>query len=82
MDTTPKDTSSRSPRGALLSWRDLLVTSSQATFIAVLSASIAFAFAEPGRHGYPILIIGLPSFVIGPAVLIGYFLWSWAGRAG
>ncbi|CAN5817055.1 hypothetical protein BH20CHL5_BH20CHL5_09470 [soil metagenome] len=61
----------------------MVVTASQALLIAVLIASIAFAFAfpEPGRHGFPILIIGLPSFVIGPALIIGYFFWI-LGRTG
>ncbi len=57
------------------------MTASQALLIAVLAASIAFAFAEPGRHGFPILIIGLPAFVIGPALIIGYFFWM-LGRTG
>ncbi len=59
----------------------MAVTASQALLIAVLAASIAFAFAEPGRHGFPILIIGLPAFVIGPALIIGYFFWM-LGRTG
>ncbi|MBA3851575.1 MAG: hypothetical protein H0X59_04310 [Chloroflexi bacterium] len=81
MGTSSIETSSGGRQRPALSLRDLLVTASQATLIAVLGASIAFAFAEPGRHGYPILIIGLPSFVIGPGVLIGYFLWV-LGRTG
>lgn len=69
------DTPTGDRRRPALSPRDVLVTISQAALIALLGASIAFTFAEPGRHGFPILIIGLPSFVIGPGVLIGYFLW-------
>ncbi|MDQ3493362.1 MAG: hypothetical protein M3452_08895 [Chloroflexota bacterium] len=73
--------SPRTRQRAAFSLRDVLVTASQAALFAVLLASVAFAFSEPGPHGYAILIIGLPSFILGPALLIGYLLWV-LGRTG
>jgi hypothetical protein len=55
------------------------VVLTQALLGALLAGAIGFAIGDPGPHGYPILIIAMPSFVLIPALALGLVRWLFAG---